>query len=97
MVIADAYSLRLAMHTASANPDCVTLVEATLDEIVTVGRSRRLVGDRACDIDPLDQELAQCGTELIAPHRKNRVKPPRAAARCVDSSDGGRLSGHLPG
>lgn len=75
MVIADAHGLLLAVHTASANPYCVTHVEATLDEIVMVGRSRRLVGDRADDSDPLDQELTQCGTELIAPHRTNRVKP----------------------
>lgn len=44
MVIADAHGLPLAVHTASANPYCVALVEATLDEIVMVGRSRRLVG-----------------------------------------------------
>jgi transposase len=39
-----------------------------------VGRPRRLVGDRAYDSDPLDQKLAQRGVELIAPHRKNRIK-----------------------
>ena len=75
MVIADAHGLPLALHTASASPHEVTLVEATLDETVTLGRPRRLVGDRAYDSDPLDQKLAQCGIELIAPHRKNRVKP----------------------
>lgn len=75
MVIADAHGLPLAVHTASASPHEVTLVEATLDETVTVGRPRRLVGDRAYDSDPLDQKLVQCGIELIAPHRKNRVKP----------------------
>ena len=75
MVIADAHGLPLAVHTASASRYFVTLVEATLDETVTVGRPQRLVGDRAYDSDPLDQKLAQCGIELIAPHRKNRVKP----------------------
>ena len=75
MVIADAHGLPLAVHTASASPHEVTLVEATLDETFTLGRPRRLVGDRAYDSDPLDQKLAQCGIELIAPHRKNRVKP----------------------
>ena len=44
MVIADAHGLPLAVHTASASPHEVTLVEATLNETVTVGRPRRLVG-----------------------------------------------------
>ena len=75
MVIADASGLPLAVHTASASPHEVTLVEATLAQTVTVGRPRRLVGDRAYDSDPLDQQLAAQGIELIAPHRKNRVRP----------------------
>lgn len=35
----------------------------------------RLIGDRAYDSDPLDEQLAYQGIELIAPHRKNRKKP----------------------
>ncbi len=65
----------LAVHTASASPHEVTLVEATLAQTVTVGRPRRLVGDRAYDSDPLDRELAGQGIELIAPHRSNRKRP----------------------
>lgn len=74
MVIADAAGLPLAVHTTSASPHEVTLVEATLDEALTVGRHRRLIGDRAYDSDPLDQCLAAQGIELIAPHRRNRVR-----------------------
>ncbi|WP_151638115.1 MULTISPECIES: IS5 family transposase [Noviherbaspirillum] len=74
MVIADAHGLPLAVHTASASPHEVTLVEATIDETVTMGRPRRLIGDRAYDSDPLDQRLAQHGIELIAPHKRNRKK-----------------------
>ena len=74
MVIADASGLPVAVYTDSANPHEVKLVQATLDEIVTVGRPRRLVGDRAYDSDPLDEALARQGIELIAPHRKNRKK-----------------------
>ncbi|WP_162426437.1 hypothetical protein [Pontibacter pudoricolor] len=33
-----------------------------------------LIGDRAYDSDPLDEKLREKGVELIAPHRKNRVK-----------------------
>ena len=75
MVIADASGLPLAVHTASASPHEVTLVEATLAETFTVGRPGRLIGDRAYDSDPLDQKLAAQGIELIAPHRGNRTRP----------------------
>ena len=75
MVIADASGLPLAVHTASASAHEVTLVEATLAQTLTVGRPRRLIGDRAYDSDPLDQRLTVQGIELIAPHRRNRTKP----------------------
>ena len=80
MVIADAHGLPLALHTASANPHEVTLVEATLAETLSGRRPRRLIGDRAYDSDPLDQKLSAQGIELIAPHRTNR--------RCSASQDG---------
>ena len=83
MVIADASGLPVAVHTDSANPHEVRLVQATLDEIVTVGRPRRIIGDRAYDSDPLDEALAGQGIELIAPRRKNRKKAP--------TQDGGPL------
>jgi transposase len=72
MVITDAHGLPLAVHTAAASPHEITLVETTLAETLTLGRPRRLIGDRAYDSDPLDQALASQGIELIAPHRRNR-------------------------
>jgi transposase len=75
MVIADAHGFPLAVHTDSATPHEVTLVEKTLDEVVTMGLPERLVGDRAYDSDPLDQRLAEIGIEMIAPHRKGRIRP----------------------
>jgi transposase len=83
MVITDAHGLPLAVHTASASPHEVTLVEATLDEAVTLGRPRRLIGDRAYDSDPLDQRLAERGIELIAPHRKGRIRPATQDGRAL--------------
>ena len=71
MVIADASGLPVAVHMDSANPHEVRLVQATLDEIVTVGRPRRIIGDRACDSDPLDEAVAGQGIELIAPHQRD--------------------------
>lgn len=44
MVILDASGLPLAVHTDSASPHEVTLVQATLDETFTVGRLQRLLG-----------------------------------------------------
>lgn len=33
-----------------------------------------MIGDRAYDSDPLDDELQAQGVEMIAPHKRNRVK-----------------------
>jgi transposase len=35
----------------------------------------RLIGDLVCDADPLAAELAKPEVEMIAPHRRNRIKP----------------------
>ena len=39
-------------------------------------KPENLIGDRAYDSDPLDDELRRDGIEMIAPHRANRSKPP---------------------
>jgi transposase len=74
MVIADASGLPLAARTDSAGPHEVTLVQATLNEIVTLGRPGRIIGDRGYDSDQLDNALAAQGIEIIAPHRRNRKR-----------------------
>jgi len=33
-----------------------------------------LIGDRAYDSDPLDAELQMQGIQMIAPHKRNRIK-----------------------
>lgn len=53
----------------------MTLVEATLEQRYIEELPQRLIGDRAYDSDPLDTELAAQGVEMIAPHRRGRVKP----------------------
>jgi transposase len=83
MVIADAHGLPLAVHTACASPHEVTLVEAALDETVTVGRPERLVGDLAYDSDPLDAALAAKGIQVIAPHKCNRKRPATQDGRAL--------------
>jgi Transposase DDE domain len=83
-------SIPLALHTESASPHEVTLVEpTTLASAFVKEKPERLIGDKAYDSDPLDETLLQRGIELIAPHRKNRKKK--------KSQDGRKLSGATRG
>lgn len=50
------------------------LVEKTVEAMVTRGNPKRLIGDRAYDSDPLDEKLRKHHIEVIAPHKRNRVK-----------------------
>jgi hypothetical protein len=47
-------------------------------------KPENLIGDRAYDSDPLEEELPNEGIEMIAPHRSNRSKPP---TQTLSSSD----------
>jgi len=75
MAVADRNGLPIAIHTESASPHEVTLVQATLEQSLLGERPTRLIGDKAYDSDKLDAELEQHGIELIAPHRSNRTAP----------------------
>ncbi len=75
MAVADAAGLPLAVYAESASPHEVTLVRETLVQSFTSERPERLIGDKAYDSDPLDEDLRAEGIELIAPHRSNRKKP----------------------
>jgi transposase len=72
MAIADGSGLPLAVGISSASPNEVTLVEKTIGKIFIAETPERLIGDRAYDSDKLDEHLAECGIELIAPHRSTR-------------------------
>jgi transposase len=76
MAITNTRSLPVAIHVASASPAEVTLVEGTIAEVFhdTLAPDL-LIGDKAYDSDPLDHTLRRQGITLIAPHRRNRVKP----------------------
>jgi transposase len=75
MAVADGAGLPLAIHTTSASPHEVSLVTDTLLESFVDEFPERLIGDKAYDSDPLDEELATAGIEMIAPHRGGRKKP----------------------
>jgi transposase len=77
MAVANRSGLPLAVHTASASPHEVTLVEDTLEAGFVEQKPERLIGDRAYDSDPLDEQLEAEGIEMIAPHRKGRRKKPK--------------------
>jgi transposase len=74
MAIADRRGLPVAVHVESATPHEVTLVKATIAQRLVPKRPEHLVGDAAYESDQLDAELAQCGIELIAPHRRDRKR-----------------------
>jgi transposase len=81
MAMADRAGLPIAIYLESASPQSapqgyeVTLVEATVASRFVAAKPQRLIGDGAYDSDPLDARLREEGIELIAPHRRNRVKP----------------------
>jgi transposase len=75
MAVADRHGLPIAVYLESASPHEVTLVEATLASRFVAAKPERLIGDRAYDSDPLDNNLREEGIEMIAPHRSNRAKP----------------------
>ena len=72
MAVADRRGLPLAVDVASASPAEVRLVISTLEARFIPELPERLIGDKAYDSDPLADELADGGVELIAPNRRNR-------------------------
>jgi len=51
-------------------------VQLCFDFYMIEAKPENLIGDRAYDSDPLDEELRRDGIEMIAPHRANRSKAP---------------------
>lgn len=72
MVLIDAQGLPVAVDTAPANPHESKLVQQLFDFMLPQETPQRIIGDKAYDSDPLAEELADEGIELIAPHRQNR-------------------------
>ena len=76
MAITDKHGIPVGVSLGSASPHEVTLVEGTLDEILTSRYPDRLIGDKAYDSDTLDEKVSQkYGTKTISPHKANRRKP----------------------
>jgi len=82
MALSDGHGTPLVVLTESASVHEVKLIEPLVKNvrIPRKGRGRpkkrvgRLVYDKAADSDPLRKRLRRRGTDLIAPHRNNRIK-----------------------
>jgi transposase len=81
MVLTDGNGLPLAVDTASASPNEVTLIEPLLEKVVIRAKICRLLYDKAGDSDPLRERLRKRGIDLICRHRANRKKPPTQDGR----------------
>ena len=75
MAMADRSGLPYALHVDSASPHEVRLVGKTIKGRFLVQLPDKLIGDKAYDSDPLDEELAALGVNMIAPHRNDRKRP----------------------
>jgi transposase len=75
MVVGSGEGVPVGIHLDSAAPAEVTLIPKAIDNIGVKGRRpRRIVADKGYDSDPLRQELADRGIDLIAPNRRNHRK-----------------------
>ena len=74
MAIADASGLPIAIWTEGAITHKVKLVDKKVKARFVKQKPRRIIGDKAYDSDPLDQEMKRKNIEIIAPHRSNRRK-----------------------
>ncbi|MFO1355120.1 MAG: transposase [Gammaproteobacteria bacterium] len=91
--------LPLAVTTHAANHHEVTLVQLTFDFYMIEAKPENLIGDRAYDSDKLDAEMREQGTEMISPHRSNRVRKKtqdgRRLRRCEAALDRERFFARL--
>ena len=74
LAIVDRHGLPLSVSTHAANHHEVRLVQLCFDFYMIEAKPENLIGDRACESDPLDEQLRRDGIEMIAPHRSNRIK-----------------------
>ena len=97
MAIVDRHGLPLSVSTHAANHHEVRLVQLCFDFYMIEAKPETLIGDRAYDSDPLDDDLRKDGI-VVAPHRSNR----RSTRRKMDADFGdmpgaGSSNGSSPG
>ena len=72
MAIVDRHGLPLSVSTHAANHHEVRLVQLCFDFYMIEAKPENLIGDRAYDSDPLDEELRNDGRALCTPERRSR-------------------------
>jgi len=92
MAIVDRHGLPLSVSTHAANHHEVRLVQLCFDFYMIEAKPENLIGDRAYDSYPLDEQLRRDGIEMIAPHRSNRSSRDagRAAIQTIRQKVAGR-------
>jgi len=84
LAITDGVGLPVAVSCGSASPHEITLLEDTIEAILTSHYPECLVGDKTYDSDEHDRRVAEkYYTELISPHRRNRKKAKTQAGRVL--------------
>ena len=81
MAITDCHGLPIALWVTSATPHEQKLVSTTVEHRFVAEKPKRLIGDKGYDSDALDDQLAEQGIELIAPHRRYRTRTHRQDRR----------------
>lgn len=99
MAVADGFGLPLAILTESASPHEVKLVKRTICERFTDERPKKMIGDKAYDLDPLDQELKKNLRLSLFRRIKPIANAPkrRTTEPCVATNGVGTLNGSLRG
>ena len=82
-VLVSGEGIPLAAVNAPASVGETRLVEPLLKQLIATAQTdekfwpQRIVGDKAYDSDPLREQVASVGIELLAPHRSNRTEQSR--------------------
>lgn len=62
----------MAVDTISAAPHESALVKSLFDFMLTEEPPDRIIGEKVCDSNPLDETLTEHGIEMIAPRHRSR-------------------------
>lgn len=83
MALVDANGLPISVSLHCASHHEVTLAFDLVQDCFTQVLPERVIGDKAYDSDGLDEAFAAIEIEMIAAHKKNRVKPKTQDGRCL--------------
>ena len=78
--------IAMACRSRSVRMRPTTTKQLCFDFYMIEAKPENLIGDRAYDSDPLDEQLRRHSIEMIAPHRSNRSKPRRKTGADLDDT-----------